>query len=235
MLFAESEGVDVTALPAASRAARRRIAVSLLACAALLTSACAAGQHAQSVEQTPAIDGAGGSVGTVQLHAVALAAPANGPSYSSGQNAALDFVVVNTGTQPDTLTGITTAVAKGATTAQSAADAAALVGTPAASASDSSSPTDTGSPTGTASGASGGGSFSPIQIGAGSSQAFGLGPADPVVVLTGLTQQLFPGTQISVTFTFQSAGSVTLVVPIALTGAPTSPLSVTPPAGASSG
>jgi copper(I)-binding protein len=226
----------VTALPAASRPARRRIAVSLLACAALLTSACAAGQHAQSAEQTPAIDGAGGNVGTVQLHAVALAGPAGGPSYAVGQNAALNFVVVNTGTQPDTLTGITSAVASGATTAQTAADAAGLIGTPSASASDSSSSTDTSSPTDTTSASTPPttGSFSPIQIAAGTSQAFGVQPTDPVVVLTGLKQQLFPGTQISVTFTFQSAGSVTITVPIALT-TPTSPLSVSPPAGAGSG
>lgn len=165
----------------------------------------------------------------MQLHAVALAGPAGGPSYAVGQNAALDLVVVNTGTQPDTLTGVSSSVASGATTAPTAADAAGLIGSPSASATDSSSPTDTTS----ASGSSAAGAFSPIQIAAGTSQAFGVQPTDPVIILTGLKQQLFPGTQITVTFTFRSAGSVTMIVPIALT-TPTSPLSVSPPTGASS-
>lgn len=182
------------AIPA--RPIRRRVAVSLLACAALLTSACAAGQHAQTAEQTPAMDAAGGAIGTIQLHAVAIAAPPNGPSYSSGQDAVLDLVIVNTGTSDDTLTGISTSAASAVST--------------------------------------GGGSFSPITIPAGQSKPFGVQPDDQEIVLTGLTKTLFPSNQVPITFTFGSAGPVTITVPVALAAPPSSPLSVQPPSAASS-
>lgn len=203
------------AIPA--RPVRRRIAVSLLACAALLTSACAAGQHAQTVEQTPAIDAGGGAVGTMQLHAVAIAAPPNGPSYASGQNAALRLVIVNAGTSDDTLTGISSSVAKAATVATSASDKAALAETSASSGAVVSAVT-----------------FSPVTIPAGQSKSFGIQPDDSEIVLTGLTDTLFPAAQVPITFTFASAGAVTITVPVAVTAPPSSPMSVPPPSGASS-
>ena len=200
------------AIPA--RPIRRRIAVSLLACAALLTSACAAGQHAQTAEQTPAMDAGGGAVGTIQLHAVAIAAPPNGPSYSSGQDAVLNLVIVNTGTSDDTLTGISTSAAT-AVTSVSAAEAATLLG---------------GQPSGVVSAVT----FNPVTIPAGQSKPFGVQPDDQEIVLTGLTKTLFPSNQVPITFTFGSAGPVTITVPVALAAPPSSPLSVLPPSGASS-
>jgi copper(I)-binding protein len=53
------------------------------------------------------------------------------------------------------------------------------------------------------------------------------------VVLTGLTENLFPAQTISVTFQFAKAGSVTTNVPVRLTSPPSSPpiINATPAEG----
>jgi copper(I)-binding protein len=55
------------------------------------------------------------------------------------------------------------------------------------------------------------------------SVSVGFDPGNPQVVLTGLTENLFPAQTISVTFQFAKAGSVTTNVPVRLTSPPSSP------------
>jgi copper(I)-binding protein len=220
----------------AQQAVARRIGLGLVAvCATLLTSACAAGQHAASAEQTPAIDGTGGQVGTVQLHAVAIKAPA-GPSYGIGTDAELAVVLVNTGSTADALTGVTSTAFQSSGVFADAADAgqqeatdagagrsagtsssapsAPVASSPAASTPEST--TSAGSPAAPT-------PLTEVPLGAGTSTALGIDATQPVLVLRQLTsagaggaEGLFPGESINVTFTFAKAGAVTLVVPVQL-------------------
>lgn len=92
------------------RYGRRRIArvIGLTLGAALISSACAAGQLAQTADQKASIDGVDKSLGSIDLRAVAIQAPQTGtPAYRPGTAAQLIIVFVNDGAGPDTLTSIT--------------------------------------------------------------------------------------------------------------------------------
>jgi copper(I)-binding protein len=58
--------------------------------------------------------------------------------------------------------------------------------------------------------------------------SIGFDPGNPQVVLTGLTENLFPAQTITVTFQFAKAGSVTTRVPVRLTSPPSSPPIISP-------
>jgi copper(I)-binding protein len=190
----------------------RRIAIGLVAvCAALTTSACAAGQHAMTAEEKPAVDGAGTTVGEIHLQAVAIARPDSSPSYPAGAAAGLMLVVVNTGQQTDTLTSVTTSAATGVSVFADADAASSLLN---ASTSPSSSASASASSTAAPA------AFSPVDIAAGSSVAFGINPSDKVIALSGLTAPLFGGTSVRITFTFAKAGTTTLTVPVQITESP---------------
>lgn len=98
--------------------ARRRVVRAGLGIAAigaaLLTSACGAGQHAMTAEEVPAIDGQNAAVGHVALRAIAIAAPTNG-SVSVGDTAQLTFVVVNDGPSDDQLVRVSSTAFSSAT------------------------------------------------------------------------------------------------------------------------
>ena len=207
----------MTAVPATASARVRigRIAIGLLAvCATLTTSACAAGRHASTAKESPAVDANAATIGRMELRGVAIAAP-SGVSYASGSTAELLFVVVNTGQQPDTLTSVTTQSAGGVSVAQASGSASA-------SGSESATTSPTGSASGSASASASGSAsaaaFTPVEIPAGERRSFGVGDTvDYHLTLSGLTQQLFGGSSIRVTFTFAKAGSATITVPVQLT------------------
>ena len=99
----------------AQPAMRRRFGNGIIAVlAALLTSllmsSCAAGQKAQTAEETPAIDGANAKIGSIELHEVAIKAP-SGASYAKGATAEVQLAIVNTGSADDTLIGVSTGAA----------------------------------------------------------------------------------------------------------------------------
>jgi copper(I)-binding protein len=85
---------------------RTRLGVGIAVCLALLASGCAAGKNAATSEVQAAIDGTQVDVGSIQLRAVAIPAPANGNSYAFGTDVPLELVVVNSGKDTDTLTSI---------------------------------------------------------------------------------------------------------------------------------
>lgn len=134
-------------------AGKRSIAIGLVAvCATLLTSACAAGQHAQSANVVPAIDATSGSIGTILLRNVAIKPPPDGPSYAANAPAQLQFVIVNVGRGPDTLTGVTSPAASGFQVFATQAEAQAAASPSAAPASPSDSSSASSSESGSASG-----------------------------------------------------------------------------------
>ena len=92
----------------------QKIRLIALALAGLfLTSACAAGQIAATAEEQATLDGVNRTIGHIGLHGLSLAAPTKGPSYAAGSSIAIDMVLVNSGTTPDSLVSITSTAAKG--------------------------------------------------------------------------------------------------------------------------
>ncbi|MGH8962475.1 MAG: hypothetical protein ACRDWT_15030 [Jatrophihabitantaceae bacterium] len=207
----------------------RRMGMGLvLACATLLTAACATGQQAATANETPAIDGTSGLVGSIHVAAVALKAPPIS-CYLPGSDAALTFVIVNAGRSADSLASVSSPRFKSSLVAANAADAASYTqaepGTgscapaPSGSASSSATPPAPSQPLPSAGG--------PQTIPPGQSLQLGLTgtgtdtSAEPVVILRGLTGgALYAGESIPVTFTFAGAGELTLTVPVQLSVAP---------------
>jgi len=231
----------------------RRLGIGLAAVCATLLSSCATGQQAQTAHEVPAIDATSGSVGSIQLHDVAIKAPATGSAYRSGDAAQLQLVIVNVGHDTDTLQSITSPAAAGYAVFASAAEASAAASpspsstTPGGSAASGSpapgSPAPgSGSASGSASGsppASGStsGGAAPVSLDVLAGHSLPLGVTDTAaVLLLRITKTLFTGTPVQITFTFAKAGSVTLTVPVQLT-TNTSPagISVAPPASGGSG
>lgn len=176
-----------------------RLAVT---CAVLITSACAAGKQAATSNEKPTLDGSNGDIGKIALRAIAIISPPNGTSYGKGQDALLTGVISNNGLGTETLTKITTSAAGGYGVFASDADAKAVAAADEAS---------TGS-----SAASGQHSLS---IRSGDRVSFGIADTSTnAVLLTGLTGELRPASDIKVTFTFARAGSITMWVPVQLTG-----------------
>ncbi len=84
--------------------------VGALAVAVVTLTGCAAGQDAQTVEQTSVVDGTAFQAGDIALRDVGLRAP-SGSSYATGQNAYLEGLVVNRAATSDQLVSVTSPVA----------------------------------------------------------------------------------------------------------------------------
>jgi copper(I)-binding protein len=210
----------------------RRIGIGLVAVGAtMLTGACAAGQLAATSLETPAIDGTTGHVGQMQLHAVAIVAP-SGPCVLPGADAALTFVVVNNGRSSDSLTGVSSPRFAASAAVSSAADLASYASADAgtgtcspASGSAAATPAPSATPAQTLPSAAGPQTVPPgqlLQLGVYGAGTNGPGvPTEPIVLLRQLQGgPLYPGQTIPVTFSFASAGKVTLHVPVQVSQAP---------------
>lgn len=173
----------------------QKIRVIVAALAALfLTSACAAGQIAATAEQQATLDGVNRTIGQIGLHGLSLVAPTKGPSYPAGSNIAIDMVLVNSGTKPDTLVSITSGAVKGwASYPQSAANLAL------------NAPGARHEPGSTS-----------LAIPQGSRVASGPTAKTQLVVLS-TTRRLWPGNVVNLVFRFQNAGTIHVPVPIHLT------------------
>ena len=207
----------------------RRIVIGVTAAAAaLLTASCAAGQHAASARQSPSIDGANAQVGSMLLRTVAIATP-SGKCYLPGGDAALSLVLVNNSQNPDTLTSVSSPRFSSYTVAKTADDLNPATGSGDCGAAASGSAPATGAPA-TGDSSSAAQAAAPQTIAAGKSLHLGLKnsgttdpgvPTAPIVVLDGLTGgPLHPGESVPVTFSFASAGKITLEVPVQLSAAP---------------
>jgi copper(I)-binding protein len=227
----------------------RGAAVGLALATATVLGGCAAGQHAQTIGQVPAIDGVAADSGTIAIRAAAIVAPTGGGSYAAGGVAPLTAVLVNTGTSADKLTAVSSPAAtaavlvNGSPTLTPLAGGAAASTTPAASATPASATPASATPAGSATpaasataagsatpGASAGSSSAaapastPIDLPPGQSVQVGFG-SGPSIVLTGLVNDLFPSQVVPVTFTFASGASLStnLAVQIQKDGASGAP------------
>ena len=87
---------------------RRTVGFGTLAvAAALLTSACAAGRVAQTLNQHPTVSGVSAQIGSIAIRNLTVEAPPQGVSYPKGSALRLIGVFVNNGASSDLLTGIT--------------------------------------------------------------------------------------------------------------------------------
>ena len=173
---------------------------------AVLLAGCAAGQVASTAEIVPVIDGALATVNTMDLRAIAVAPPTD-RSWAEGSSAPLQMFLINNSATPDQLIRVSTnRSASVQVLAQGGVEASA-----ASSAQQAQS----------------------IDVPGDESVSVGFDPGNPQVVLTGLTENLFPAQTISVTFQFAKAGSVTTNVPVRLTSPPSSPptINATPAEG----
>jgi copper(I)-binding protein len=177
------------------RAQSRRIRVGVAAAGALLVLAgCAAGQHAQTAEETPVVDGVAANAGPMALRAVAVAPPVGG-SYSKGGDAPVQLVIVNDSANSDQLVRVTTPIAGDV---RLFPNAAAATGTTASAALQS------------------------LSFPRGQATSIGFADSEPVIQLQNLTQQLFPAQSFPITFEFATAGSVTFSIAVHLVPGPSS-------------
>jgi len=186
--------------------------VSAAVVVAVLSAACAAGQHAATAEEKPTLDGTQGQVGKMQLEGVAFRAPTPGNSYPAGASVPLAAYIVNNGQTADKLVRVSSSEFPGGWNVVSTPSLL-----PGPSGAASSAPR-----TGTTNG-------SPVKIGSGLAVGYGLQNLSPSgagspesIVLLGYKgpDPLFPGMSIKVTFSFANAGDTTLTVPVGLTDAP---------------
>jgi copper(I)-binding protein len=191
------EGDDVIAGSASSRRVGVRVA-ALAAGALLVLAGCAAGQDAQTANETPVVDGVSANVGDIGLRAVAVAPPPNN-SYAKGSDATLQLVIVNGGASDDQLTGVSTLAAT-----QVRMFANEQAASPGATSASPSSPT----------------TISRVNLPAGQAVPFGYSPDQPVIQLHDLTEQLFPAQTIQLTFQFGKAGMVTFTAAVHLAPGP---------------
>lgn len=178
--------------------ALRAATMGVLLVSPLALSACSAGQVTQTVEQQRDKVGALAEVGDIALRQIAVVAPEDG-EYPAGEDAPLRVAIVNTGNEDDTLTGIS-------------GEGFGAVEIDAAAATPSEQPAGTG-------GGSTGGTTAPADDGElvipARSTVFLGQDGDSAIMLTGLDDALTTGGVLELTFTFENAGEVTTVVPVA--------------------
>lgn len=173
---------------------------------AVLLAGCAAGQVTSTAEIVPVVDGALATVSTMDLRAIAVAPPTD-RSWAEGSSAPMQMFLINNSATPDQLVKVSTD--------RSASVQVLAQGGVQASAASSAQQAQS------------------IDVPGDESVSVGFDPGNPQVVLTGLTENLFPAQTISVTFQFAKAGSVTTNVPVRLTSPPSSPpiINATPAEG----
>jgi periplasmic copper chaperone A len=185
---------DVSAEPVRTRGLRGLLVAGGIA---VLLAGCAAGQVTSTAEIVPVVDGALAQVGTMALRAVAVSAPSD-RSWAEGGSAPMQMYLVNNAATPDQLVSVTS-------NQSASVDLFPHGGVLSSGSSEASSSQQ---------------QSTSIAVPGSQSVSIGFDPGNPQVVLTGLTQNLFPAQTISVTFQFAKAGSVTAKVPVHLTSPP---------------
>lgn len=182
---------------------KRTLGIGLAVVTALLTAGCAAGQHAATADERPTFNGVNGDVGSIHLRGMVIDPP-RGPSYSAGDDARLKLVIVNVGSKPDLFESISSPAFADWGAVKTSTACAASRPAPAAGQSPSNQQ---------------------VVIPAGCRVSWGTPEATGTLSVLSFSAKVFPGTTIPMTLTFAQAGSITLRVPIALSGSPnTSPI-----------
>jgi copper(I)-binding protein len=191
----------------------RRAAVAALAgAAALLATACSAGQTAQTANERSTVDGASANAGSIALRNVRVTYPPTNAKYTAGSSASLEFSAVNTGLTDDKLVSVTAPVAASVVLGPGLASSVTATGSSSSASSSSSAPASS-SATSSSAPSSGGGQQQQVDLPPGTAVTFGADGA--VVQLKGLSTDLISGQTVQVTFTFARSGSVTVPVPVA--------------------
>lgn len=216
-----------------NRSTSRSVLAGLVVVGGLALAGCGSGQVSQTATQTATVDGQMAQVGPIAIRNAALDYPVGGV-YERGSDARLRMVVVNSGIEPDALisasspaaTSVTigeggSAEATGSATPEPGASASET-GSPGATASDTASgtPAPDGTPSGSVSGSTP--AATPTASATPENARISIPPNNfvsfredgPRVLLTGLTRQLRPGQNLSVTLTFERAGSVTMTIAV---------------------
>ena len=214
----------------------RRIGIGAVTVAVLTLTGCAAGQHAQTADVVPAIDGATANVGPIALRGVIVTAPTD-KSYPAGGDAGLQLIMVNDGSSDDELVSVSTSEARevrffssqpdtGSTSASESASGSESASespttskspTTSESTSEQASPTDSGS---AATSSAPVGTIKSINLPMGRATSIGFAFDLPQIQLHGLTSQLFPAQAIPITFQFAHAGAVSFTITVQLASAP---------------
>ena len=155
----------------------------------LVISGCAAGQRAQTANEYSVVGGTTATIGAMGIRDAGISAPKVAAGYVSGANVTLTMTVVNIGDSADSLVSVTSPNAASAT----------LAGPKSAA------------PTSAAAAAS-----APIVVPANGAVPIGQGAGSGTITLTKLKYRLVPGESVPVTLTFQSAGAVTVMMPVML-------------------
>jgi len=214
-----------------NRSTSRSMLAGLVVVGGLALAGCGSGQISQTATQKPTVDGQMAQVGQLAIRDAALDYPVGG-SYERGSDARLRMVVVNDGIEPDALVSVSSPLATDATISE--AGAAEATGSASASGSETASPSATPSDTasgtaapsdsagGTPSGSPSESAPTPTAAPTPENARIQIPPNNyvsfredgPRVMLTGLTQRLLPGQNLSVTLTFERAGSVTMTIAV---------------------
>jgi hypothetical protein len=203
----------------------RLIAVVASIASVLVIAGCAVGQHAETSEEVPVVDGVAGNSGPIGIRNAGVNPPSNGLNLPAGGTATLQLVIVNQGRQDDQLTSVTvpSSVASGAVISISG---------PAAAPTDSgsASPSDSATPAASPPASDSGTPSAAITIPADSAVQVGYDQYGPSVTLTGLTKTLYPASNIEASFTFRSGRSIDAVLPVKLTSSapPAASVNVSP-------
>lgn len=214
-------------------ATSRPVLAALAVVGGVALAGCGAGQQAQTAEQRPTVDGANVTVGSLAIRDVALEYPEEG-LYEEGGTARLRMVIVNEGTSSDQLIEVRTDAADDVTIRAAGEEVAAPTPTltaPPPSLTPSSSetglpnesegpadPSDTVEPSATTTAAPSPSATQPqvARISIPSNGLVSFRDDGPTVQLVGLTEQLRPTQNLTITLVFQDAGPVTTVIPVAV-------------------
>lgn len=166
-------------------------ATAVLASAFLLTG-CAAGEHAQTGNEVPVVDGVTASAGPIDIRAAGITAPQSGSGYAAGSDVTVKLVLVNTGNATVALRSVSSPGAQQGTLG---------INGPADTANTSAS----------------GGQGATIAIPSNGSVQVGYSTLGPTVTLVHLAQPLYPSQTLPVTFNFSDGSTVTATLAVQLT------------------
>lgn len=169
------------------------VAAAVLTGAALMTG-CAAGQHSQTSNEVPAVDGVAADAGQIGIRAAGVAPPDTGPNYPAGSDATLKLVMINDGPSSVALRAVSTPVAQQTTLGLNG-------------------PADTANTSAPAGGTT-------IAIPSGGTVQVGYTSLGPTITLAHLTQTLYPAQSVPVTFTFTNGATISTTLAVQLTTGP---------------
>jgi copper(I)-binding protein len=189
------------------------------AASAILLAGCAVGQQAQTAVQPAAVDGVEAISGTLQITNAGILPPENSASYTVGESAPLQLLLVNNGAKADELVQVSTPNASSVILSPGAlppADGLAAPSTPShlalSSSPAASTPVTPTQGAETPSGATNSPTTAlpnlPIEITAGSAVRVGFEPSGTSILLSKLITPPIPGQSVPITFRFASGAEI---------------------------